>query len=376
MLDKPSRDKKLKVMLVTHIGFPWGGPTQRYFDLLESSLSLKTDLTFFESSPNKKSFSGAGSLNSENILNFFAVCTKFIRTLFRVKPSIVHIASTYGYSFVKHSILILIAKLGGSKVILAPHCSISVFIPKSKLFNRWMEFILNRCDGMIVLSSEWLEIKEITHKSKIILLKNSINLANYLELERSRKKQNEKVRIIFLGHIGIEKGIVDLIQAVKFLHDKGISGFEVGIYGEDLHPGELEQAKELVKSLELDNLILFYKPIFGDKKVEVFRDADIFMLPSHHEGLPISVIEAMAAGLPVIATRVGGIPDLIDNSKSGILVNSKTPLDLANAMITLIDNEQLRNSYGLEGRKKASENHDVENYVERLVSFYQEVICY
>jgi len=239
-----------------------------------------------------------------------------------------------------------------------------------------MEFILNRCDGMIVLSSEWLEIKEITHKSKIILLKNSINLANYLELERSRKKQNEKVRIIFLGHIGIEKGIVDLIQAVKFLHDKGISGFEVGIYGEDLHPGELEQAKELVKSLELDNLILFYKPIFGDKKVEVFRDADIFMLPSHHEGLPISVIEAMAAGLPVIATRVGGIPDLIDNSKSGILVNSKTPLDLANAMITLIDNEQLRNSYGLEGRKKASENHDVENYVERLVSFYQEVICY
>lgn len=376
MLDKPSRDQKLKVMLVTHIGFPWGGPTQRYFDLLESSLSLKTDLTFFESSPNKKSFSGAGSLNSENILNFFAVCTKFIRTLFRVKPSIVHIASTYGYSFVKHSILILIAKLGGSKVILAPHCSISVFIPKSKLFYRWMEFILNRCDGMIVLSSEWLEIKEITHKSKIILLKNSINLANYLELERSRKKQNEKVRIIFLGHIGIEKGIVDLIQAVKFLHDKGISGFEVGIYGEDLHPGELEQAKELVKSLELDNLILFYKPIFGDKKVEVFRDADIFMLPSHHEGLPISVIEAMAAGLPVIATRVGGIPDLIDNSKSGILVNSKTPLDLANAMITLIDNEQLRNSYGLEGRKKASENHDVENYVERLVSFYQEVICY
>ena len=376
MLDKPSRDEKLKVMLVTHIGFPWGGPTQRYFDLLESSLSLKTDLTFFESSPNKKSFSGAGSLNSENILNFFAVCTKFIRTLFRVKPSIVHIASTYGYSFVKHSILILIAKLGGSKVILAPHCSISVFIPKSKLFYRWMEFILNRCDGMIVLSSEWLEIKEITPKSKIILLKNSINLANYLELERPRKKQNEKVRIIFLGHIGIEKGIVDLIQAVKFLHDKGISGFEIGIYGEDLHPGELEQAKELVKSLELDNLILFYKPIFGDKKVEVFRDADIFMLPSHHEGLPISVIEAMAAGLPVIATRVGGIPDLIDNSKSGILVNSKTPLDLANAMITLIDNEQLRNSYGLEGRKKASENHDVENYVERLVSFYQEVICY
>lgn len=364
----------LKVLLVTHIGFPWGGPTQRYSDILKSSLPQKIDLTFFESSPNKVSFSGAGSFNLQNIIGFFVTCIKFIMALFRFNPSIVHVASSYGFSFVKHSVLIIFAKLWGSKVILAPHCSISVFLPKSRVFFYWMKFVINLCDGMIVLSTEWLRIKEIATRPKIVFLKNAINLAVYLQLERSIKKTNDKICIIYLGHIGVEKGITDLIQAVKFLDNMGIFGFEVRIYGEDLHPGELETANELARSLKVDNLIFFLGSVFGDKKVEVFRDADIFVLPSHHEGLPISVIEAMAAGLPVIATRVGGIPDLIDNNKSGILVNCKDPLDLANAMMTLIEDEQVRHVYGLEGRKKASENHDVENYVDHLKNFYREII--
>jgi glycosyltransferase involved in cell wall biosynthesis len=365
----------LKVMLVSHIGYPWGGVSQRYSDLLGSSLPQKINLTFFESSPNKKSFSSTGSLNLPNFFGFFDVCIKFVETLFRVKPSIVHIASSYGFSFIKHSILIIIAKLWGSKVILAPHCSISVFIPKSIILFRWMQFVLNRCDGIIILSNEWFTIKEIAQKPNITLLKNSINLDGYLKLNRSIKKQNEKVKIVYLGHIGIEKGIMDLIQAIRILDMKGIIGYVVWIFGEDSLPGELDNAIELAKSLMVDNLIIFSEPIFGDKKMDVYRDADIFVLPSYHEGLPISVIEAMAAGLPVIATRVGGIPDLIDDSKSGILINPKAPVDLANAMMTLIANADIRYVYGVEGRKKALENHGVENYVDCLIKFYQEVLC-
>lgn len=212
-------------------------------------------------------------------------------------------------------------------------------------------------------------------KTKIILLKNSINLTPYIKLDKSLKEKNGKIKIIYLGHIGAEKGIMDLIQAVKILNDRQILGFEVWIYGEDSHPGELYKAKELVRSLQLDKYILFSEPIFGEKKIEVFRAADIFVLPSYHEGLPVSIIEAMAAGLPVIATRVGGIPDLIDDSKNGILVNSKAPIELANAIMTLIENEHLRQIYGIEAKRKALQNHDVEIYVDRLLNFYQELSC-
>jgi glycosyltransferase involved in cell wall biosynthesis len=375
MLDWTLRDTKMKVLLVAHIGYPWGGISQRYSDLLGSKLPQKIDLTFFESSPNKKTFSSTGSFNLVNVLGFFDVCIKYIRAILRVKPSIVHIASANGFSFVKHSILIIIAKLWGCKVILAPHCSISVFIPKSKVSFRWMQFVLKQCNGMIILSSEWIKINEIAPKTKIILLKNSINLTPYIKLDKSLKEKNGKIKIIYLGHIGVEKGIMDLIQAVKILNDRQIIGFEVWIYGEDSHPGELYNAKELVRSLQLDKYILFSEPIFGEKKIEVFRAADIFVLPSYHEGLPVSIIEAMAAGLPIIATRVGGIPDLIDDSKNGILINSKAPIELANAIMTLIENEHLRQIYGIEAKRKALQNHDVEIYVDRLLNFYQELSC-
>jgi glycosyltransferase involved in cell wall biosynthesis len=364
---------KTKVLLVSHIGLPWGGVSQRYSDLLKSSLSEKVDLTFFESSPNKQSISGTGILNIQNTIGFFDVCVKYILELIQVKPLIVHIASAFGYSFLKNSILIIIAKIFGYKVILAPHCSISVFIPESKLFFLWMKFVLNRCDGLLVLSNEWLDIQAIAPKTRVMLLKNSINLRDYIELKRTMGKQSEKVKIVYLGHIGVAKGIMDLIQAVDVVQRKGRKEFKVVIYGEELRSGELDYSKQMVKNLRLDDVICFSEPVFGDEKVEAFRDADIFILPSHHEGLPISIIEAMASGLPVIGTNIGGIPDLVENSKNGLLVNSKAPQCLATAMITLIENQQLRFSFGLEGRKKALENHDVENYVDRLIAFYQEI---
>jgi glycosyltransferase involved in cell wall biosynthesis len=90
--------------------------------------------------------------------------------------------------------------------------------------------------------------------------------------------------------------------------------------------------------------------------------------------MPVSIIEAMASGLPVIATNVGGIPDLIENSKNGIIVEPKAPNKLASALIALIEDQLLRYMYGMAGRQKAVENHDINNYVPHLLEFYQTVI--
>lgn len=363
--------RKMKVLLAAHIGYPWGGVSQKYSDLLNSSLPKKIELTFFESSPNIKAYSQTGALSLQNIFAFIRMFLNYFVVIVRLKPSIVQIASAWGNSFLKHSILVIVAKLSGSKVIFAPHCSISVFVPKSKISLLWMKFILNMCDGLLVLSSEWMQIKDIASKPKVIFLKNSINISKLINLKRRKTIQNEKVQVIYLGHIGKEKGTIDLIRAVEILTKKEMPIFEVLIYGEDLHPGELNDARELTKSLGVENFIKIMTPVFGEAKLAALQNADIFILPSHHEGMPISILEAMAAGLPVIATRVGGIPDLIENDKNGILVNSQSPAELADAMITLIEKEELRYSFGLAGRRKACEDHDIEIYGDRLIEFYR-----
>lgn len=359
----------MKILIASHIGYPWGGIAHLYNDLLESTLSTRVDLTFFESSPNKKSFSTTGVFNLQNVINFILLCFGFNYILTETKPEIVHIATAHGLSFLKNSILIIISKLHGAKVILAPHCSITVFVPKSKLSMKWMQFVLNKCDGLVVLSNEWLSIIKLAPNIKIELLVNSINLSKYLLIDRNCL--NKKVRIIFLGHIGKEKGVFDLVHAIKEIVDQDIIGFELILYGETLRPGEMELLRNMVNEFCLDDIVSICKPIFDDEKIEAYKQADIFVLPSHSEGMPISIIEAMAAGLPIVATNVGGIPDLVKNLHNGIIIKPRDTNGLANALLTLIGDPKLRHLYGMAGRKIAIEQHDIRNYVSRLFNYYQ-----
>jgi glycosyltransferase involved in cell wall biosynthesis len=137
---------------------------------------------------------------------------------------------------------------------------------------------------------------------------------------------------------------------------------------------DLQRFQAMVKKFSLGNTIMFLDAVFGDKKVSALNDADIYVLPSHHEGMPISIIEAMAAGLPVVATNVGGIPDLIENNQNGIIVEAKAPDELANALITLIKDQSLRFTYGMSGRRRAIENNDINDYVNHLLEFYHSIL--
>ncbi len=363
----------MNVMLVSHIGYPWGGVSQRYSDLLESSLPKKIDLTFFESSPNIISFASTGKFNLYNLFNFFRISVKFFLILLKKRPFLVHIASAYGLSFLKNSVLVMIAKLAGCKVILAPHCSLSVFLPRNRLLYLWMRFVLSHCDGLLVLSKEWLGIQEVSPRLRVQLLGNAIDLSSYVGLDRSINQNGIKSRILFMGHIGVEKGVVDLINAVKIIVDNGLTGFEVSMYGESSRPGELQSSQDLVARLSLEDTIRFLCPVFGEQKIAAFQEADIFVLPSYHEGMPISIIEAMASALPVVATRVGGIPDLIENEKNGILVETSSPGALAAALTTLIEDQILRYTYGMAGRKRAIKNHDMQSYADQLLDFYYSI---
>jgi glycosyltransferase involved in cell wall biosynthesis len=367
-----SKEIKLKILLSTHIGYPWGGISIRYSDLLNSTLPEKVELTFFESSPNIKSFSNTGSCNIRNIFYALSVYAAFITILIKTKPDIVHIATAQGWSFTKNSILILISKLFTPKIIIAPHCSVKIFIPKSQLSKKWMKFILGKCDGLLALSNEWYSITKIAPNISLIVLLNSINLSKYLSIGHGGK--DEKVQIIFLGHIGKEKGIYDLLDAMKEIIDKGIHNLELSIYGESLRPGDMELANNRIMELGIEDWVFIKNPVFDQEKIEVYKQADIFVLPSYHEGMPISIIEAMAAGLPIVATNVGGIPDLVENNHNGIIVDVNSPMQLSNAMIKLINDPNLRCSFGIEGRKRAIESHDINIYVNKLVDFYNFVL--
>ena len=104
----------------------------------------------------------------------------------------------------------------------------------------------------------------------------------------------------------------------------------------------MERLKVETSDAGLEGSIHVRSAVTGAEKIELFRSADIFVYPSYHEGMPMAVIEAMACGLPIIATQVGGLPDLVCPPLNGLLVPAGRPDQLAEAICQLVADPQLR----------------------------------
>jgi glycosyltransferase involved in cell wall biosynthesis len=113
-------------------------------------------------------------------------------------------------------------------------------------------------------------------------------------------------------------------------------------------------------------------PVSGDDKTACFERADVFVFPSHDEGMPMAVLEAMAAGLPVVATAVGGIPELLEDGENGMLVAPRAPKDLSRALERLCRDPRLRLRMGSRSARLA-QDFDIDLYARRLSSIYNGV---
>jgi glycosyltransferase involved in cell wall biosynthesis len=250
---------------------------------------------------------------------------------------------------------------------------IKIFPNHKSIYTLWAKRIVSYSDALVVLSKEWLDIQGKVKNKQIFYLPNAINLSPYININRIEKELHESIEFIYLGHIGQEKGIFDLVDSSQLIKNLGIDNFKVKIYGEAISIGEVERIQMIVDSLDLGENILINHAIFGYDKLIAFHEADIFVLPSYHEGMPISIIEAMGAGFPVLASNVGGIPDLVDNGRTGLLVPPGNIEKLANALIRLISEPDLRREMGLAGRLKALMNNDIEKYAFDLFAVYNKV---
>jgi glycosyltransferase involved in cell wall biosynthesis len=148
-----------------------------------------------------------------------------------------------------------------------------------------------------------------------------------------------------------EKGIDELLEATAALNDR-VSGLAVVVAGEGPERGRLEAAAR-ERALERSFLLLGHRPDIG----RVLASADAFCLPSRHEGLPLSLLEGMRAGLPCVATAVGGIPGLVEDGVSGLLVPPRDPAVLAAAIERVLTDADLAARLGEEARRVVETRH-------------------
>jgi glycosyltransferase involved in cell wall biosynthesis len=178
--------------------------------------------------------------------------------------------------------------------------------------------------------------------------------------------------ILFVGTLAQRKGLADLLEAVKELRTRGVEGWRLEVVGAGNEAGdkEAERIRKAFRSEGMADALL--GPLAGHALKERLRSAGMYALPSRSEGQPIGILEAMASGIPVVATRVGAVPDVVRDGEDGILVEPGHPIELADALERLLASPELRRSMGDSARRRAEKRFDLPRLRQRLGELYRE----
>ena len=248
----------------------------------------------------------------------------------------------------------IIAKLCRKHVVISIRSELKKSSSDTYLlwFRKWT---VRCCDAIICQSDHaasmltgYLDCPE----DKIFVIPNWIDSRTIVP----RKKDNgNKATFVFMGWIEKFKGVQHLVDAADQLKQQGYD-FTVNICGGG---SDLETLKSRSQELQLEDMVKFHGWVAGEKKMSVLSSSSIAVLPSYSEGMPNSLLEAMTAGLAVIATPVGGIPSLIQSENQGILVDVGDTLALADAMKHLLDNEALVEKMSETNRQFVMDRHEI-----------------
>lgn len=240
--------------------------------------------------------------------------------------------------------------------------------------------VLSHADVIISPSKYYINGSRFLRKyrDKIVVIPNGINLEDFdipYSKEECRKKLdlsiNKKI-LLFFGYLSPYKGPDVLVKAMPRIL-KDVSGVELVFVGKGVMRNKL---KALSKKLGIEKNVIFAGFVEDDLKPFYYKAADVFCLPSmmSTESFGIVNLEAMACGVPIVASKIGGIPDVVEDEKNGLLVQPKDSGGLADAIIYLLENRDVREKMGKNGGKKV-EDYSWEKIAEATDRVYKEVLA-
>jgi len=251
------------------------------------------------------------------------------------------------------------------------------------------QLLLNRADHVIAISDAvrtmLLARRSIvmTHFSRLTPQKISVvpNImpipskrlteSELLGMRRYYKLDEKDLLVLYVGQLTYDKGIHILIKALEQLLVKNTS-VKLIILGK----GPLASHLEKIKG-RFDNQLRYFGFLPYNKVLQFYQMADIVVVPSvWPEALGRVNLEAMALSKPVIATRVGGIPEIITHEKNGLLIEPGSPIEIENAINRLIENPDLRSRIGLEGRKTVEKRYNEATVCDQILSIYKKLTLF
>ncbi len=280
-------------------------------------------------------------------------------------PGIVHAHAASKGSFVRKSVLLALARASGAKTVFHLHgaCFDSFIEGSRPSMRRWIRRTLERSSVVIALSSRWAAyLNGFAPRARVVVIPNSV------PLPAAGPDLAEPGRILFLGQVEKRKGIYELVEALAQLKER-FPQLRLAIGGQ----GELAQVKARAVALGVADRIEELGWVTARRKQEELARAAIFCLPSHAEGLPMALLEAMAAGKAVVSTGVGGIPDALRDGDNGLMVEPGDVASLAAALARLLGSEEERKRLGARARATIEQEFESGVVIGQISAVYKKL---
>jgi len=316
----------------------------------------------------KKDTSDLGTVSLKKIFLVISIQIKLIINLFSFKPNLIYFQiSPLGIAFYRDLFFVLIFKIFRRKVLYHLHGKRIAQAAKNRFVKMLYKFTFHNSEIICLSDSLSKDIANVYRKKPFIVNNGIPDFNDYI------KNKNEIPRIMFLSNLFRAKGLIDFLDALKLLKDNNIFFYATIIGGK----AELTEQDLITEITNRDLLkeIEYLGPIFNNKKVEILNKSDIFVHPTHDDAFPINILEAMRAGLPVVATGEGAIPEMIADGISGYIVEKKNIKDIAQKIEFLIKNPYLRTQMGKSARNRYLEKYTLEIFEKNVKNVFDSVLA-
>ncbi len=305
---------------------------------------------------------GVGSSTLGKSLAFAGALVRYRRALSNYDTVHLHISARGSYR--RKSIMARIAHEAGKRVILHDHDGefAKAFEEGSDAYRSDVRATFAMADRVVVLSEEWRNYfaKNVCDPRRITVVHNGVAVPATPCSPCSHQD------VLFLGRLDANKSPDVLLRASREM----LRRFPETriLFGGD---GEVEKNKRLAEDLGIAGNCEFHGWVTGEEREALFARAAVYCLPSKNEGLPMSVLEAMARGIPTVATAVGGIPQAIEDGVNGFLINVDDIEALSERLIALLEDVALRETVGVASRNTVLRSFSITQSVNKVIEVYR-----
>lgn len=298
----------------------------------------------------------------------------------RSGADILHLQVSERTSFLRKGLLLFLGRTLGMRTVLHHHGAelVSFYEGARPLVRWWTRLVSRRADRTVVLGEAWrrFAVRDAgVAPRRVVLLRNGAgDVAPAVARRRQgagtdRDAGRRPVRLAMIANLSDRKGVPELLAALVRLRQNGHALRATFAGG-----GEIERFRREAERLGVGDICVFTGWVGREAVLDVLSEADISVLPSHDEGLPMAIIEAMSAGLAVVATPVGAIPEVLTHERDCLLVPPGSVDALTAALERLIADPALRRALAAEGRAQFERRFSAAGFMENLLVVYADAL--